>query len=950
MSADEKTAPPELSITFVNANLIFIAEPLILGHYESSVLTGSEKVLDRILDKTLQTALDLGRYPDRPGTAQVFVNTGAKTDGTIVNSDNPMQPPRPEAVVVVGLGDEGQLDPAELAQAVCQGVIAWAQRLSEDRARETAPFAMAATLLGSGGLGTSVGQSARQILRGVLEANRRLKGAKLPVLGQLAIVELYLDRATEAWCALREEQAATPGSWALNEIIETRKGALPRPLEASYRGVGYDLVAARTQKSPDAIEEISFVVDTRRARAEVHARTTQLPLIRDLVKSAARRNGDPSLGRTLFRLLVPVGLESFFAGVNETVIQVDAGTAGIPWEMLDGQIDEDKSGQDDENSPWAIRAKLLRKLQTDSFRTQVKNAAGSPRALVIGESICPKEYQPLPSARAEAESVASLLENALGDSERVRRVIGASAGVVMRNLFERDWRIIHITGHGEAPEQPDPNAQPGQARPPRRRGVVLSNGLFLGPDEIVGMRAVPDLVFINCCHLAKRNPDEVLATSEADRPSFAATLADSLINLGVRCVIAAGWAISDDAAARFATVFYGSLANGKTFIDAVADARLAARAKDDNTWAAYQCYGDPSWRMLVAEDGASVGGASPEQMFGHLASPSALMLALGQLASTSQYDKSVKATLRANLTYLEEHFAPRWGAIGTVAEAFGAAWAQVDRKEAIDRKKAIEWYARALAAEDGSASWRAAEQLGNLRVRMGESMAAAIPTNGAGGDVAAAINQAREEIQKGLELLERLNSVQETAERQSICASAWKRRALLEALARDRNVGGADGDELAALTKMRDAYQGAEKLALMNGNPNLFYSALNGLAAQLILSFGQEGWGGLDEALVKQIRASLEAKQKSDPDFWSSVGLIELDLYQALSQSRLARECTAIEAQYRGLHVRVDSDLLSWESARDQLRLLFAARRPWSEAEWRAGEGLLGVVQTFAQG
>ena len=109
MSADEKTAPPELSITFVNANLIFIAEPLILGHYESSVLTGSEKVLDRILDKTLQTALDLGRYPDRPGTAQVFVNTGAKTDGTIVNSDNPMQPPRPEAVVVVGLGDRFQI-------------------------------------------------------------------------------------------------------------------------------------------------------------------------------------------------------------------------------------------------------------------------------------------------------------------------------------------------------------------------------------------------------------------------------------------------------------------------------------------------------------------------------------------------------------------------------------------------------------------------------------------------------------------------------------------------------------------------------------------------------------------------------------------------------------------------------------------------------------------------
>ncbi len=936
MSADEQAALPELSITFVNGNLIFIPEPLMLGHYESSVLTGSEKVLDRILGGTLQSALDMGRYPDRTGTAQVFINKGK-------NTDNPLQGPRPEAVVVVGLGNEGELAASALALAVCQGVIAWAQRRSEDPPRAAAPFAMAAALLGSGGLGTSVGQSARQLLRGVLEANRRLAGAKLPVLERLEIVELYLDRATEAWCALREEQSATPGSWALSEVIETRAGALPRPLEASYRGVGYDLVAARAQKNPDGIDEISFVVDTRRARAEVHARTAQLPLIRDLVKSAARRDGDPSIGRTLFRLLVPVGLESFFAGANQTVIQVDGGTAGIPWEMLDGQTDEDTPGQRDER-PWAIRAKLLRKLQTASFRTQLKNAAGPPRALIIGEPVCPKEYPALPNARAEAESVASLLESELGDSDRVRRVIGASAGVIMRNLFERDWRIIHITGHGDAPAPPDPNAPPGQGKTPRRRGVVLSNGLFLGPDEIAGMPVVPDLVFVNCCHLARRSPDEVLATSEADRPSFAATLADSLINMGVRCVIAAGWAIGDEAAAAFATAFYRSLAERKTFIEAVADAREAARAKGDNTWAAYQCYGDPNWRMLVNEDEASPNAASPAQMFGHLASPAALTLALGQLASTSQYDPSVRASLRANLVYLEQRGAPRWGAIGSVAEAFGAAWAQVDRKQA------VEWYTRALAAEDGSASWKAAEQLGNLRVRVGESLAAAIPTNGAGGEAAtAAINQARTEIQKGLELLEQLNSVQRTAERQSICASAWKRLALVEALARDRNAGGEDGAEQAALVKMRAAYKVAEELARRSANPSLFYSALNGLAAELILGFGQDGWAGLDKARVDEIGTNLKAQRKSNPDFWSSVGLIELHLYQALSQSQLADDCEAIEADYVDLHGRVASDW-SWKSARDQLRLLFSARRPWSQEERRAGERLLGVVQGFAQG
>jgi CHAT domain-containing protein len=875
--------------------------------------------------------LDLGRYPDRPGTTQVFINNG-------VNTDNPLQPPRPEAVVVIGLGDEGELDPAELASAVCQGVIAWAQRRAEDRQRVAAPFAMAATLLGSGGLGMSAAQSARQILSGVLEANRRLTNAKLPCIRRLDIVELYLDRATEAWCALREDFTATPDCWTLSDTIEARMGALSRPLEASYRGAGYDLLSARTQKSTDGVDEISFVVDTRRARAEVHARTAQIPLIRNLVKSAARQNGDPSIGRTLFRLLVPVELESSFEGANETILQVDAGTAGIPWEMLDGKTDEDRKGDE---RPWAVRSRLLRKLLTASFRPLVKNSAGPSYALVIGEPTCPDTYPPLPNARAEAEAVAGLLQNALGDDDRVRPILGASAGVIMRNLFERDWRIIHITGHGEPPELPDPNPQSGQERPPRRRGVVLSNGLFLGPDEIAGMPVVPDLVFVNCCHLAKRNPGELLAASEDDRPSFAATLADSLIDLGVRCVIAAGWEIRDDAAAAFATTFYRRLTEKSTFIDAVADAREAARKFGDNTWAAYQCYGDPNWRMIWTDDNASADGLAPEAIVGHIASPPALTLALGQLASTSQYDRAVKDNLGANLTYLQERFAKRWGGIGSVAEAFGAAWAQVNSKQA------IEWYTRALAAEDGSASFHAAEQLGNLRVRVGEAIAT--DANSAGGDVAVAIEQSRVEIHKALEFLEQLNVIQRTAERESMCGSAWKRLALLEGLAAATNVGTENGGESLAIKKMKDAYSGAEQIARGSANPNLFYSALNALAAELILNSGCVGWAGLDQRLVEEIRSNLLAKRRDNPDFWSSVGLIELHLYEALSQSRLAAERGAIEAEYVDLHERIPSGW-SWKSPRDQLRLLFSARRPWSEEDQRAGEALLGLLHRFTEG
>ena len=127
-------------------------------------------------------------------------------------------------------------------------------------------------------------------------------------------------------------------------------------------------------------------------------------------------------------------------------------------------------------------------------------------------------------------------------------------------------------------------------------GVVLSNGTFLGPREIGSMRVVPELVFVNCCHLAARNAAEVLGRPP-DRALFAAGVAEKLIQIGVRCVIAAGWAVDDDAANAFATTFYGALLKGQRFIDAVAQAREVALARGGNTWAAYQCYGDPDWQF-----------------------------------------------------------------------------------------------------------------------------------------------------------------------------------------------------------------------------------------------------------------------------------------------------------------------------------------------------------------
>ena len=58
---------------------------------------------------------------------------------------------------------------------VRQAVIAWAQRLAEDKQHPVKDFALAATLIGSGGTGITAGEAARLIAQGVSEANAILQ-------------------------------------------------------------------------------------------------------------------------------------------------------------------------------------------------------------------------------------------------------------------------------------------------------------------------------------------------------------------------------------------------------------------------------------------------------------------------------------------------------------------------------------------------------------------------------------------------------------------------------------------------------------------------------------------------------------------------------------------------------------------------------------------------------
>jgi CHAT domain-containing protein len=885
------TEEAQLSITVVNGDVTFEEEPLMVGHYRATRLTGTERILDKVIGNAMSDSLQLGVYPIEPGTHRIFPNRAAPRDTA-------WQTPRPKAVIVAGLGQEGKLQSVDLIHTVRQAVIAWVEREVENGA-PPATLSLAATLIGSGGTGVTPGQAAQLVAQGVYQANEVIRRSSrrkpLPEVRELRLVELYLNRATEAWDALKMLAHASPTRYRVIEPIVAGTGSLPQPLVSGYRGAEYDYITAETRQDVDGNTFISYALDTKRARTEVRAQATQARLLRDLIATASSElNTGQQIGRTLYNLLVPIELEAFLASAGETQIEVDKGTAGIPWELLD----DASPTRSPDDKPWAIRSKLLRKFRTETFRTQVTDSDSDASILIIGEPECPPGYPPLPGALEEAREVYKLFTSPSGlPRERVRRLFaedqmqsGPDARQVVDALFERSWRVVHVAGHGE------PLSPKGD-----RGGVVLSNDTFLGASEIKAMRVVPELVFVNCCHLGAGLQRSLLRDPQRrpfDRAAFASSVAQALIDVGVRCVVAAGWAVDDFAARAFSTTFYGALLAGERFIDATAVARTRAFEFDGNTWAAYQCYGDPDWKFIRKTLLPKPASSPRTDEFDHVGSVSALRLALETLIVQSTFQGYNAADQVHRVRNLEGRWEKMgWSRSSDIAELFGCAYAAAGTLT-----DAIRWYDSAVATANGDMSFRMLEQSSNLRIRCALDNARSVqveydrlaPGRSYAGarakgkrSLRAAINAARRTIKDEMKRLDRLAGLQDTVERASMRGSAMKRLAMLEMAA------GRHEHSRRAIGEMARHYNRGVEIARDRKADNLFYPALNLIVAEVALHAGTRKWRGVPQTLFDEARASIAAKNKSNPDFWSLVAVPELQLYEALVRGHLNSRTTA---------------------------------------------------------
>jgi hypothetical protein len=96
------------------------------------------------------------------------------------------------------------------------------------------------------------------------------------------------------------------------------------------------------------------------------------------------------------------------------------------------------------------------------------------------------------------------------------RFIYERTDAILSGLHKDAWRILHLSWHGMyafGVNDTVSSATSADAGKPKKckSGMVIGKETTLTPGDVEQMRWVPELVFINCCHLGKIGPSSNLA-------------------------------------------------------------------------------------------------------------------------------------------------------------------------------------------------------------------------------------------------------------------------------------------------------------------------------------------------------------------------------------------------------------------------------------------------------
>ncbi len=954
-------------------DLRYATAPILVGHYQQDPIAGAEGVIDRdVVGGELTWRNHLGLYAGAVGTATAVL---------VDENDQELARGTRRGAVVTGLGEYGSLTVGSLTESVRVAALRYLLTVAErsgavdddgtaTETKEEAPrgLALSSLLLGHNSTtNISVGDSVHAIVRGVLEANRQFARAKrrgpLYRIERLEIIEQYLDvaitaaralRAVEshfdadaadlgmrvkAAAALRSGEGVRPrldvqagmGYWPRLSVTQTidsthaPDAAAPPPADAGARGQGAaagDGKEGRKKNRARVATSLKYVYLGQRARAEMVEAVRQPGLVERLVAMSVRQPSyNPELANTLFQLMVPLDFKEVARQMDSMLLVLDELTANFPWELL-------ASG----GQPLVRRTKVVRQFVTGGWRRRVRSTVDRTAYIVGNPSTAEfRRFFPDPSSRDEGRGDLPNLPGAEQEAYAVSRLLRTAgyetneaigrdqvAVDVITRLFQRPYRIVHVAAHGEF----DIEAADGS----RRSGVILSNGLMLTPAEIEQMEIVPDLVFLNCCHLGVVDDTEVRRDVAYNR--LASSLARQLIEMGVRAVVVAGWAVDDAAGKLFAETFYQALlVEGTQFGEAVHLARQATyRAfSGSTTWGAFQAYGDPSFVMDPAR-----GAASGSQRGASYVDPHELLDALEQLRESlrrpgGRARSKTLAALQRDVEGLLARSPEAWATRGDVRYRLGMLFAEFGEE---GFPLAIDSFQQAVAREE-RAEWvpiKAIEQLANMEGRWGEKLQEgdAVPDE-------ATVRRASIRLLRLADALSpegKLGPEPLTPERCALLGSAYKRLAAVQARS--------GGDFTEALLESATWYE--RGMGAKDGESFHAYCAINVAWIQAL-----QGGEGEGSDLARRVAGEARARFANSRQYWDALLPADARLALALTGRQLDavfapgnvvdRELDEIADGYRQARSSVIELDKSWDSIITQIELLKVFARPLGRAE-----------------
>ena len=774
-------ATSTLRVSVRAGDLRFLDQPVLCGHYIGDAISGAEASLDEMLYGALSERDRLGVYATDLGTSAIILRPPSREEGArgtrqgavvvgLGKFNGQLSARQVTETVRAGvvrfllqLRDALQVRPNEEVQLFSL-LIGWNSTAS-----------------------ISVAESVAAITRGVLEANHQFSDALSKsrehgaTVSQLCFIELYRNAAISAAHAVldlpenmagelkrlgaRINPAATLvigegmqdrlnvdgdlGHWSRlivtdadasetscpPECYETRiiSPIPPHQLRRLCAQAGNAPLAEKEEAAdqdksgkPDAAtstwsadtsptesryypERLKYVFLSQRARAEAVVQQRQPGLIEALIRN--QRNNpayDANLGHTLFQLMVPLDYKAVTREQSRLLMVLDGYTANLPWELLQS-----------EGEPLVLRMPMVRQLTTLHYRPTVRTANANTACIIVSPSTWGfdkrfggkhQELDKLPAATREGQAISDSLHHAgWNDKDIIVSPADKEALDIYATLYQRPYRILMIGAHGIF----EARGLDGHSY----SGVVLSDGLLLTAVEIDLMEVVPEVVFLSCCHLGS------ISNPHSQPNKLAYSLSRKLIEMGVRCVVAAGWAVNDEAACTFASTFFDRLTQGEPFGDAIFKARQATfqQHPGSNTWGAYQAYGDPGYRLQTNSESATRQKSRP-----YVAIDELLANVQGQRVGNKHRKSEAKnPTFAQQRQWVQRQLArcpPEWAERPDVLQAIADLYADYG-SEGFDAAR--DAYQRAVQQEDksGRVAVRAIEQLANMEARHGGKLA-----------------------------------------------------------------------------------------------------------------------------------------------------------------------------------------------------------------------------------